>query len=111
MTLDSESVGHGFAKALIAEPELAVIAEVKRKSPSAGDLRPGLGAAETAIEYVRGGAACISVLTEGPRFGGSPEDLKSVKQAVDAPSAAQGLPHNSPTHPRRMLRWVPTQCC
>jgi len=85
MTLDSESVGHAFKNALTSGPELAVIAEVKRKSPSAGDLRPGLGAAETAVEYVRGGAACISVLTEGPRFGGSPEDLKSVKQAVDAP--------------------------
>ena len=80
-----QSVGHAFKNALTSKSELAVIAEVKRKSPSAGDLRPGLGAAETAIEYVRGGAVCISVLTEGPRFGGSPEDLQSVKQAVDAP--------------------------
>ena len=51
-----QSVGHAFKNALTTRSELAVIAEVKRKSPSAGDLRPGLGAAETAIEYVRGGA-------------------------------------------------------
>ncbi len=80
-----ESVGHAFKNALIARPDLAVIAEIKRKSPSAGDLRPEMGAAETAVEYVRGGASCISVLTEGPRFGGSPEDLKAVKKAVGVP--------------------------
>lgn len=80
-----QSVGHAFKDALTAGSELAIIAEVKRKSPSAGELRPEMGAAETAVEYVRGGASCISVLTEGPRFGGSPEDLKAVKKAVDAP--------------------------
>lgn len=81
----SVTVGHAFKNALTATPEIAVIAEIKRKSPSAGNLRVELGAADTAIEYVRGGAACISVLTEGPRFGGSPQDLMLVKQAVDVP--------------------------
>lgn len=81
----SPTVGHAFKNALTASPEIAVIAEIKRKSPSAGNLRVELGAADTAVEYVRGGAVCISVLTEGPRFGGSPQDLKAVKQAVDVP--------------------------
>ena len=85
MTTDDKSVGHAFKNALTAGPELAIIAELKRKSPSAGELSPTLGAAETAVAYVQGGASCISVLTEGPRFGGSPEDLRAVKQAVDAP--------------------------
>ena len=85
MTADDKSVGHAFKNALKARPELAVIAELKRRSPSAGDLSPTLGAAETAGAYVRGGASAISVLTEGPRFGGSPEDLTAVKNAVDAP--------------------------
>ena len=62
-----------------------VIAEVKRASPSAGAIAAGLDAAAQARRYARAGAACISVLTDGPGFGGSLEDLAAVRAAVDVP--------------------------
>jgi indole-3-glycerol phosphate synthase len=64
---------------------LAVIAEVKRRSPSKGWLAEGLDAAATATQYVAGGASAISVLTDGPHFGGSLDDLIAVAAAVDVP--------------------------
>lgn len=72
-------------KAILGGPDVCVIAEVKRSSPSKGVLaqipNPGLLAAE----YEAGGAHCISVLTEERRFGGSLADLKQVRAAVDIP--------------------------
>ncbi|PLX44942.1 MAG: indole-3-glycerol phosphate synthase TrpC [Deltaproteobacteria bacterium] len=62
-----------------------IIAEVKRKSPSKGDIAPTLNAAETASAYQRGGAFAISCLVEPDFFGGSLEDLASVRGAVDIP--------------------------
>jgi indole-3-glycerol phosphate synthase len=62
-----------------------VIAEVKRRSPSRGDLRPDLDPAAVAATYVRGGAACVSVLTDEKFFGGGPSDLTSARAAVDVP--------------------------
>ncbi|HZH03726.1 MAG TPA: indole-3-glycerol phosphate synthase TrpC [Myxococcaceae bacterium] len=62
-----------------------IIAEVKRASPSLGVIRQDLGAAQTARHYARAGAAAISVLTDGPGFGGSPQDLKDARAAVDVP--------------------------
>ncbi len=62
-----------------------VIAEVKRASPSAGGIDPGLDAAAQARRYAAGGAAAISVLTDGPGFGGSLEDLAAVRDVVDVP--------------------------
>jgi len=62
-----------------------VIAEVKRASPSAGAIATGLDAAEQARRYAAAGAACISVLTDGPGFGGSLADLEAVRAAVDVP--------------------------
>ncbi len=66
-------------------PELKVIAEVKRRSPSKGDLAGIADPAALASLYRDGGASIISVLTEERRFGGSLADLDSVRQAVDIP--------------------------
>ena len=63
----------------------SVIAEVKRRSPSKGDLADITDPAALAREYATGGAAAISVLTEQRRFGGSLDDLRAVRAAVDTP--------------------------
>lgn len=65
--------------------DIAVIAEVKRKSPSKGALADIPDPAELASEYEAGGAHVISVLTEQRRFGGSLADLAAVRAAVDIP--------------------------
>lgn len=70
---------------LCDHPGVAVIAEVKRSSPSKGDLATIADPAALAAEYARGGAAVISVLTEQRRFGGSLDDLRAVRAAVDVP--------------------------
>ena len=64
---------------------VAVIAEVKRSSPSKGALAPITDPAALAVEYQSGGAAAISVLTEGRRFGGSLDDLVRVRCSVSVP--------------------------
>jgi indole-3-glycerol phosphate synthase len=66
-------------------PGSSVIAEVKRRSPSKGDLADIADPAELAGAYARGGAAAVSVLTEERRFGGSLDDLRAVRSAVDIP--------------------------
>ena len=63
----------------------SVIAEVKRRSPSKGDLAEIADPAVLARQYAAGGAAAISVLTEERRFGGSLDDLRAVRAAVDVP--------------------------
>lgn len=65
--------------------DLSVIAEVKRRSPSKGDLADIPDPAALATAYAAGGAAAISVLTEQRRFGGSLEDLRAVRSAVPTP--------------------------
>ncbi|MHB8218865.1 MAG: indole-3-glycerol phosphate synthase TrpC [Acidimicrobiales bacterium] len=72
-------------RAVATTSGLAVVAEVKRRSPSKGELVVDLDPAGVAREYVAGGAACISVLTDGQFFGGSAADLAAVRTAVDAP--------------------------
>jgi indole-3-glycerol phosphate synthase len=64
---------------------VTVIAEVKRSSPSAGQLAPIEDPAALACEYEAGGAAVVSVLTEARRFGGSHKDLAAVRAAIDIP--------------------------
>lgn len=66
-------------------PNVAIIAEVKRRSPSKGWINPALTAREQAAAYVAGGAAAISVLTEPEHFGGSAEDLRSTASSVPVP--------------------------
>ena len=66
-------------------PEVKIIAEVKRRSPSRGDINAQLDPASHASEYEAGGAAAISVLTEPLHFGGSGDDLIRVRGAVALP--------------------------
>lgn len=74
-----------FAAALRNRLDIAVIAEVKKCSPSAGEIAPECEASKQALHYQDGGAATISVLTEPDFFGGSFTDLSDVADAVDVP--------------------------
>ncbi len=81
---DAPATGRPFRDALL-EPGISVVAEFKRRSPSVGELRtdpdlPGIVAA-----YTAGGAAALSILTEGPNFGGSLEDLRAARRASTLP--------------------------
>ena len=73
-----------FREAL-SRPGLAVIAEHKRRSPSAGAIREDLTLELVVTSYERGGAAALSVLTEGPNFGGSLDDLRAASRASALP--------------------------
>jgi indole-3-glycerol phosphate synthase len=64
---------------------LAVVAEIKRRSPSKGDLRPDLDAADLARSYSAGGATCLSVLTDRHFFGGSAVDLATAREVTALP--------------------------
>jgi indole-3-glycerol phosphate synthase len=75
----------GFTAALRSTDGLAVIAEVKRRSPSKGDLLADLDPAAVAADYERGGASCLSVLTDEAFFGGSTADLRAARDAVGIP--------------------------
>jgi indole-3-glycerol phosphate synthase / phosphoribosylanthranilate isomerase len=74
----------------IAGPGLAAIAEVKRRSPSAGDLRPDADPARLAAEFERKKAAAVSILVDD-RFGGSPADLDAARSAASLPLLAKGF--------------------
>jgi indole-3-glycerol phosphate synthase len=73
------------AMAALKGPDVAVIAEVKRASPSKGAMAAIADPAALAVDYEAGGARVISVLTEPRRFGGSLEDLAAVRDAVRVP--------------------------
>ena len=74
----------------LAAPGLAAIAEVKRRSPSAGDLRPDADPAALAADFASAGAAAVSVLVD-ERFAGSVDDLRGARAATDAPLLAKGF--------------------
>jgi indole-3-glycerol phosphate synthase len=73
-----------FRDALLA-PGMSVIAEFKRRSPSAGELHEGPDLEQVIGAYRDGGAAAVSILTEGPNFGGSLEDLQDARAICDLP--------------------------
>lgn len=78
-----------FAAALLAGKEVggvAVIAEIKRRSPSRGALAPELVPGSLAKAYADGGAACLSVLTDRQFFGGSSDDLAAARSGVEMPA-------------------------
>jgi indole-3-glycerol phosphate synthase len=75
----------GFRAALSASESLAVISEIKRRSPSKGDLNPDLDPALMAKTYEAGGATCLSVLTDAEFFGGSVADLQTARAACALP--------------------------
>ena len=74
----------------LARPGLATIAEVKRRSPSAGDLHPDADPARLAAAFAGAGAAGISVLVD-EAFGGTLDDLRAARAATDAPLLAKGF--------------------
>ena len=74
----------------LAGPGLSAIAEVKRRSPSAGDLRPDADPARLAAQFARAGAAAISILVDD-RFGGSLADLQAARAATTSPLLAKGF--------------------
>jgi indole-3-glycerol phosphate synthase len=75
----------GFAAALRAPGEVRLLAEIKRRSPSAGPIRPGASPEEVAADYAAGGAAALSVLTDREYFDGSLAALRAVRGTVDLP--------------------------
>ena len=77
-------------RAALAQPGLSAIAEIKRRSPSAGDLRPDADPGALAGEFERAGAAAVSVLVD-ERFAGTVDDLRAARAAASLPLLAKGF--------------------
>lgn len=82
--------GKPFSEALV-RPGLSVIAEHKRRSPSAGVIRDGVTVTDVVKAYERGGAAALSILTEQQHFGGSLEDLDTARASTGLPILAKNF--------------------
>ena len=80
----------GLLREALSGSGLSAIAEVKRRSPSAGDLRPDADPAELAQEFAAAGAAAVSILVD-QRFGGSVDDLRAARSAASVPLLAKGF--------------------
>jgi len=86
LAIRRDATPHRFVQTLESEPQrLNIIAEFKRRSPSAGIISSDLSATEVARCYERGGACAISVLTDEEYFGGSIADLSAVRASTDLP--------------------------
>ncbi len=81
----TEAAGARPFRDALAAPGIGVIAEFKRRSPSAGSLHDAPDLEEIVTAYERGGAVAASILTEGPNFGGSLEDLRGARAVCDLP--------------------------
>ena len=92
--------GHGRLREALTQPGIAVIAEFKRRSPSAGTLREGADVNAVVGAYERGGAVAVSVLTEGPSFGG-----RHGRRTRTAPIQRQRRYRTSPAAVEMDCRW------
>jgi indole-3-glycerol phosphate synthase len=84
-SVDAADPPRGFENALRKPGEVAVIAEFKRRSPSAGEINPYAQVAGTASVYEHAGASAMSILTDEPYFGGTLDDLRAARASVGIP--------------------------